>query len=187
MNEAPFADGTVQGISARASAVGIQSDRARTAYERRIGQLSPDDTLGRAAAKAQARTATPAEIRAIIRAKRPGLGPLPGSGARANISNPGVNRTARLLGKFGRGAGAIGVVSALADIMTSRNRARALAGNLGAGLGGLVGGAGGALAGAATGPAAPVVAPAGGVAGSLLGGEYGYRAGEGLYDFLARL
>lgn len=178
-------DGMAEGAATRAAAVGVRSDAARMAYERRVAALSPADTLARSAIKAEARAATPPEVLALIRGWRPNLGPLAGSGGRANMSNAGVNQLARNLGRFGRGAGIIGTALALDDILSSPDHKRALVANLGAGVGGFLGGAGGAIAGAATGPAAPVLAPAGGLAGSVAGGRLGYKAGEDIYDRLS--
>jgi RHS repeat-associated protein len=177
--------GTAVGASSRAAAVGVGSDRARRGYEQRVRGLGPGDSAGRAAAKAQARAATPREVRAVIVAKRPGLGAQPGSGGRANVSNAGVNQTARTLGVIGKGAGVIAVGVAAADIATSNNPTRATVANVTAGIGGILGGAGGATLGALGGPAAPVTVPAGGVAGSIAGGNAGYRLGEKIYDWFS--
>ena len=171
-------NGVIPGVAARSAAVGIGSGRARANYMARVGGLDPADSSARAAIKAQARAATPAEVRAIIEARRPALAPPPGSGGRANISNASVNRAGRLLGTLGKGAGLLGAIIAAEDILTSNNAARTTLANVGSGLGGILGGAGGAALGAATGPAAPVAAPAGGVAGSIAGGRYGYKSGE---------
>lgn len=181
----PPYDGVAQGVAARAARVGILSDSARARYEQGVSVLDTTDSAGGAALKAEARAITPPEILAPLQAWRRGLGAVAGSGGRANVSNAGVNNVARFLGKFGRGAGVVGTLVALDDILTSRDHMRGLTANIGAGLGGFVGGAGGATAGAATGPAAPVLAPAGGLAGSIAGGRLGYKAGEDAYDFFA--
>lgn len=177
--------GAAQGAAARAATVGIGSDRARSGYEQRVKGLAPNDSAGRAAAKADARAGTPREVRAVIEARRPGLGPTAGSGGRANISNAGVNQTARTLGAIGKGAAVVGVAVAAVDIATSDNPVRATVANVGAAIGGVLGGAGGAALGTLGGPAAPVTVPAGGVAGSVVGGTLGYRAGEAIYDALS--
>lgn len=181
----PPYDGMMQGVTARAAPVGILSDRARAIYVDRVGKLAQADSAARNALKAKARAITPKEVRIPLEAYRPNLGPLTGSGGRANVTNASVDRLARVFGKLSRGAGVVGTIVALDDILTSPDRARALTANIGAGLGGFFGGAGGAAAGAVTGPAAPVLAPAGGLAGSIAGGRLGYKAGEDVYDFLA--
>jgi len=178
-------DGIPQGLSARIAPVGILSDRARTNYIRRVSTLDRSDGAVRTALKLQARHATPLEVLKPLERWRRDLGPAAGSGGRANVTNQGVNGLARRLGKIGRGAGLIGALIAIDDVLCSPNHRRALVANIGAGLGGFVGGAGGAAAGAATGLAAFVAAPAGGLAGSTAGGRLGYEAGEELYDHLA--
>lgn len=95
------------------------------------------------------------------------MGPKPGSGGRANVSNPSVNQTARTLGALGKGAGVVGLVTVVVDVATSDNPGRALVANGGAVLGGVLGGAGVAAAGTLGGPAALVTVPAGGIAGSI--------------------
>jgi hypothetical protein len=174
-----------QGLSARVAPVGILSERARADYIRHVGMLDQTDRAARTALKVQARNATPVEVLKPLEQWRRDLGPAAGSGGRANVTNQGVNNLARRLGKIGRGAGLIGTLIAIDDVLSSPNHRRAFVANIGAGLGGFVGGAGGAAAGAATGPAAFVAAPAGGLAGSIAGGRLGYEAGEDLYDYLA--
>jgi len=178
-------DGIPQGLSARVAPVGILSDRARADYVRRVRMLDLSDSAARTALKAQARGATPMEVLKPLERWRRDLGPAAGSGGRANVTNQGVDGLARRLGRIGRGAGLIGTLIAIDDVLSSPNHRRALVANIGAGLGGFLGGAGGAAAGAATGPAAFVAAPAGGFAGSMAGGRLGYEAGEGLYDYFA--
>ena len=60
--------GAAQGAAARAATVGIGSDRARSGYEQRVKGLAPNDSAGCAAARADARAATPREVRAAIEA-----------------------------------------------------------------------------------------------------------------------
>ncbi|QEH78992.1 hypothetical protein EIK56_12840 [Sphingomonas sp. C8-2] len=103
-----------------------------------------------------------------------------------NVTNPKVNKAARIMGRVGRGAGLAGTGFAAADIATAENPWRAGVANVGAVIGGVAGGAGGALAGGFTGLGAPVVIPVLGVAGAIGGGEVGYEIGEELYDFLHR-
>jgi hypothetical protein len=174
--------GAAAGAAARAAYVGIKSDQTRTSYESKSGELAPDDSAGRTAAKAEARANTPTEVKAGIEAKRPGLGPKEGSGGTANRTNATTNQVARNLGKIGKVAGAAAVITAGVDIATSDNPARAAAANTGAIAGGLAMGQAGASIGALGGPLAPFTAPVGG----LIGGALGYGAGERAYDEITK-
>ncbi|HEY0314076.1 MAG TPA: RHS repeat-associated core domain-containing protein [Allosphingosinicella sp.] len=177
--------GAAVGASARVAHAGVQSERVRNSYNHRVGGLSPNDSAGRSAAKAAARSQTPREVRAVIEARRPGLGPRPGSIGHANVTNGRINGTARSLGNLGKGAGIVGLVIAVVDVATSDNRGRAIVANVGAAIGGTGGGLLGGAAGTLGGPAAPVTVPAGAVAGSVAGGHIGYSLGERVYDFFA--
>jgi RHS repeat-associated protein len=176
------ATGATVGASARAAYVGIKSSQTRATYESKTGKLEPTDSAGRSAAKAEARSNTPTEVKAGIEARQPGLGPKEGSGATANRTNATANQAAQNLGKVGKIAGAVAAASAVTDIATSDNRARAAAANAGAIAGGLAGGKIGASIGALGGPVAPITAPVGGLLGGAVGGAVGYEAGERAYD-----
>ncbi|HEY1606277.1 MAG TPA: RHS repeat-associated core domain-containing protein [Allosphingosinicella sp.] len=172
------------GSGTRAAVVGIQSERARAQYNQRVASLSPDDSAGRAAAKKTARINTPREVRATIEARRPGLGPRPGSVGRANVTNARVNGAARTLGRLGKGIALLGITYIIVDVATSDTPGRTLAGDLGAVGGGAAGGAGGAALGSLGGPADVVTVPVAATAGSVGGGMVGQRIGEAIYDHI---
>lgn len=110
----------------------MRSDSVRADYEAKASKLDPNDSVGRRALKDATRSKTPAEVRSIVEAKRPGVGPKPGSGGRANVTNAKVNQVARNLGKVGKGAGVVGLGAAAIDIAPSENPGRAAAANGGA-------------------------------------------------------
>jgi RHS repeat-associated protein len=174
--------GVVQGVAARAGYVGVRSEQVRGQYNRGAAGLSANDSARRSALKAEARANTPAEVRAVIQAQRPSVGPREGSGGTANRTNAGATQTARNLGNLGRASIAVTVVTAGADIATSEDPARATASNAGAIAGGTGGGMLGAELGLLTGPWAPIASPVLAVIGAAIGGNAGYEGGGALYD-----
>lgn len=179
--------GEAVGLASRATRVGIEAAKARARYNPQVRQLRPDDNHLRAGLKEKIRMESPWEMRGMLDALFPDKGPRKGSKGHANKPNERVNNQARLLGHVGKGAGILGGVLAVEDIITSPDRPRAAVANVGAAIGGVLGGAGGAAAGAATGPLAVGAAPAGGVAGAVAGGKLGYDVGEGAYDYTTDL
>jgi hypothetical protein len=157
----------------------------RLDLNRKVSKLDPRDTNGRTQLKAEARASTPREVRAVIEARRPGLAPPPGTGGRANVTNMRANGAAAELGAAGRGFAVLNVALSAHDVATSDNPMRAGIANVGAAIGGLYGGEAGALAGTLGGPFAEVTVPAGALGGAALGGNFGYKAGENLYDLFA--
>lgn len=175
--------GALEGVAARFSYVGVKSEQVRNDYNNKVAGLDKTDSAARSQIKADARAATPREVRAVIEARRPGLGPKAGSGGTANSTNSKWTGVAEDLGKGGRVLGAVGVAAAAVDIATSDNRARAVTANAGGALGGLGGGAlvGGGI-GLLGGPFAEFTVPGGAFLGSMIGGKLGYDGGEQLYD-----
>ena len=176
----------VEGAMARGAYVGIRSEQVRGVYDRVAAGLRREDTAARTALKAATRLNTPAEIRAVIEAQRPSLGPPPGSGGTANRTNAGTTRAARILGTVGRASAVGTVVLAADDIATSDNPVRATASNAGAIAGAVAFGQAGAELGLLGGPVAPFTSPVGGLIGAVFGGFWGYQAGGSAYDSVTR-
>jgi RHS repeat-associated protein len=152
---------------------GIQSERARVKYNAEVSKLAPDDTVGRSAAKANARAAMPPISRGALERVRPSLGPPPGSGGTANRTNPAADRLARRFGTAGRVAGVAGIAVGVGRVATSDNPGREAA-RVGGGMAGAIAGAeGGAALGSLAGPAGTVL---GGIIGSVAGGFFGEKA-----------
>jgi len=172
------------GAAARGAYAGINAGNVRDAYIQAVGELDPYNDFARARMKEAWRLDMPPETRVQV-ADKPLYG-REGSVGHANVVNPSASRTARLMRAGGRGLGGFGAGLAAYDVATADNKPRAIAANIGAAAGGFLGGAGGAALGLmGGGPVAPVAVPALAVAGSAAGGEYGYRGGEKVYDFVA--
>ena len=163
-------DDAVKGALARGSFVGIKSKQVRDSYQNAVRQTSPTDAKTRTNIMANARKATPPEVRSIVEAIRPKLGPRSGSTTSANVTNTRVDGVARNLGRIGQGLGVLGVGIAAVDVATARNKARSAAVNGGAIVGGIA--MGGLLGGLGT-TAGPGVSVAGGLAGGMIGGRFG--------------
>ncbi|MCG7926434.1 MAG: hypothetical protein JAY67_12930 [Candidatus Thiodiazotropha taylori] len=172
---ADLAEAGLQGLSALAAREGIAAEQARNGYNTAVSQLDPKDVLGRTAAKAAARAATPPATRAVIEATRPDLGPKPGSVASANKTNIGANQLAGRLGTIGRGFAVTGVALGAARVATADNKAEEAARVAGGALGGITAGA---LVGAKLGAlgANPITIGAGAVIGGIVGGIAGEKA-----------
>ncbi len=171
--------GGIEGAATRAAQSNIDAANVREQYVNRVHALGINDSAERDVLKNWAREITPGEYKALTEQYRPGTAPLPGSGGRANVTNPRIDATLRTVGKLGHGLGAANIIMGAADIATSDNPVRSAVANVGAMGGGLLGGLGGAMLG----PAAPVTAPA----GAFAGGMAGYEGGERLYDYFAEL
>jgi RHS repeat-associated protein len=156
---------------------GIGAERARIEYREAASKLAPNDSIGRSGAKASARAATPPITRGVIEARRPGLGPEPGSGGTANRTSVGADRLAGQLGTVGRAAGVAGGFLGVARVATSENPSQEAA-RVG---GGIAGALTGAKAGAAVGA---VAGPWGAAVGGVIGGIAGGFAGEKAIDKL---
>jgi RHS repeat-associated protein len=170
--------GAAQGVGARAAYVGVGSAQARAQYDRGAARLSPNDSAGRTALKAEARANTPPEVRAQIEARRPGLGPREGSGGTANRTNIRATEGARTLGALGRASAVVTAATAATDIATSDDPGRATVSNAGAIAGGIAGGEQGATWGSAGGPWGAAI---GGIVGAAIGGYAGYEGAGALY------
>lgn len=152
----------------------------RGRYAKIASKLDPNDGLGRTVLKIDSRDKTPTLIRNFIEAERPSVGPKPGSGGRANVTDPTMNK----LGVGAKYFGATLFVAGLAyegyTISKAENKSRALMQSTF----GMLGSSGGGLLGAAiaspSGPGAVVV----GIGGSMVGGAAGRSFGGWLYDVI---
>jgi RHS repeat-associated protein len=160
-----------QSVTAVAAREGTGAQSARNSYNNTVSKLRPNDSAGRAAAKAAARANTPPITRAVIQGLRPGTGPRPGSGMTANRTSAAANRFAGRLGTAGRVAGVASVAIGVARVATSDHPVQESA-RVG-------GGWGGALAGAEIGAEiGSIGGPWGAAAGGIIGGIFGGFAGE---------
>jgi RHS repeat-associated protein len=175
----------IEGVLSRLIYDGLKSANVRKNYAKDVGNLRPTDSAGRTATKAAARNATPPEIRAVLEALRPGVGPKSGSGATANRANASADAFGKTLGRVGKAAGIAGVGLAAYDVATAPNKTQAASANGGAFAGGWAGAEVGAAAGAWGGPFAPITVPGGALLGAVVGGIVGYQAGQNAYDDLS--
>lgn len=161
------------------------SERQR--YTTEAAKLDPKDSAGRSQLKAEARSRTPSILRAMIETKRPSTEAKAGSGGRANVSNPKVNRVAANMKIAGRGALIVAAVQQGIEIANSPEPARDVAGAGGMVVGaialGELGALGGGLVGSLfPGPGTAIGVGVGGLAGAGFGGHYGELGAEALYD-----
>src|SRR5690606_38132085 len=178
----------VSGAATFAGRQMVDAGTERANYSSAASRLAPDDSAGRSSLKSESRARTPSAVRAVVDASRPSTATQPGTGGRANASNPAANAAGKAL-KVG---GKVLMVGAAAqqgyEIATSAEPARDVAGAGGMVLGGLAGGEGGAVAGAVLGglvggpPGAAICAIVGGLGGAAVGGVAGEAGAEALYD-----
>lgn len=151
---------------------------ARDRYNNAASKLSPSDKEARNVIKAASRAETPILVRKIIELKRPGLGPLKGSGGTANVTNPSVN----LLGKVFKYGGRTIFVAAIAydvyNVINSPCQSKASFEFAFGTLGSIGGGAMGAFIGIPSGPGLVVVS----IGGAAAGGAAGRMLGSNIYD-----
>lgn len=127
-------------------------------------------------------------VRAVVDAARPSTGATPGSGGRANVSNPTANAGGAALRVDGGALVAVAVVQQASEIANSPEPAKEVAGAGGMVLGGIAGGEAGVAVGTVVGgliggPAgAGAGAIIGGIVGSAGGGYAGEQGAEKLYD-----
>jgi hypothetical protein len=126
-------------------------------------------------------------FRTGIKAARESTDAKPGSGGRANVSNPIADKAGAALKVGGRVLVGVTVVQQAVEIANSPDPAREVAGAGGLTLGAIAGGESGVIVGAQIGafggPAGAVVgAVIGGVVGAAAGGVSGEYAAEGLFD-----
>ena len=176
--------GTAMFVGAQAASAGAERSR----YSAAAAKLSPTDSAGRSALKQESRARTPSMVRAVVDAARPSTDAKPGSGGRANVSNPTVNAGGAALKVGGGALVAVAVVQQASEIANSSEPTRDVAGAGGMVLGGIGGGEAGVFVGTLIGTAvggpvgAGVGALIGGVTGSSAGGYYGEQAAEAAYD-----
>lgn len=163
-----------QAVTTIGAVEGIGAEQARGNYNSEVAKLSPDDSAGRSQAKQTARSHTPPITRAAIESSRPSTSAKEGSGGTANRTSAAANKTAKTLGKIGKGSAVLGIAIGGARIATADDKSRETV----VVVGGVGGSGGGALAGGAVGFA--LAGPPGGVVGALVGGLGGGFAGEEL-------
>ncbi len=159
---------------------GIGADAARKSYKRHVEALDPNDSIGRKAAKEEARRRTPPLTRAVLETARPDTGPRPGSVGHADRTNPGADKGAKVLGHVGRASAVGSVVLGGVRIYNAPDKARESVIVLSEAGGAVSGAWVGGLAGCAVapGPGCAVGAIVGGVVGGIGAGE----AAERIYD-----
>ena len=154
----------------------------RAEYDTVVGPLDQNDSAGRSAAKAAARSKTPPLVRYPLEAMRPSLGPNPASTGHANISNPGANALGQV---FKYGGGALLAASVAVDayqVSTSCRPFKALMSASFGILGSIAGGTAGVVGGSFVTPVAGTIV--GGVAGAAAGGAGGRVLGNSFYNSL---
>lgn len=175
------AKGVLNGVTAYVGQQLGDAGAARDDYNKKVTPLDPSDSEGRSKIKQETREKTPKLVSDFIKRNRPSTGAKPGTGGRANSTNPKANKIASALKYGGRGLLAVNLGMNAVDIAKSDNTGLALmrsafgiAGGIG---GGIVGAIGGSFV--APGPGTAV----GGVTGAALGGAGGERLGEATYNF----
>ncbi len=180
-----FGQGAGTGLLSRVATIGMVSGTGRESYRQEVHNLKKDDYEKRSLIKRKYGALTPKEVMAFVTAERgDSVEPVKGSGRTANQTNPVWNKRFERLGKIGKGAGALGLVTAGADIATSENPTRSSYANTGAAIGGNLLGLGGATIGSSLGVGGTI---GGSLLGSTAGGKLGYSAGEKIYNLQEKL
>ncbi|QPB83414.1 hypothetical protein CWC22_010630 [Pseudoalteromonas rubra] len=175
------AKGALNGVTAYVGQQLGDAGAARDDYNKRVAPLDPSDSEGRSKIKKETRDKTPKLVNDFIKKNRPSTGAQPGTGGRANSTNPKANKLASALKHGGRGLLVVNLGMNAVDIATSENTGLALMRSAFGVVGGIGGGIVGAIGGSfvAPGPGTAV----GGVSGAALGGAGGERLGEAIHNF----
>ncbi|MET7254007.1 SpvB/TcaC N-terminal domain-containing protein [Dyadobacter fermentans] len=150
----------------------------RESYISAVSTLDEKNSLERAILKGEMRDKTPNLIRTLLERKRPDLGPPPGSGGRANVTNATANNIGTAFKIGGRALVGASYAYDAYNIFQAPDKYRALMESSVGTLGALGGGTIGTLLGIPSGPGAIGTA----VVGSSVGGYYGRKLGGAFYD-----
>ena len=175
------AKGALNGVTAYVGQQLGDAGAARDDYNKRVAPLDPNDSEERSKIKQETRDKTPKLVNDFIKKNRPSTGAQPGTGGRANSTNPKANKLASMLKHGGRGLIVVNLGMNAVDIATSENTGLALMRSALGVVGGIGGGIVGAIGGSfvAPGPGTAI----GGVSGAALGGAGGERLGEAIHNF----